>query len=257
MTAVSNYRVHGSDAGDWVTLSHPVGSSLDIWAGQIDALAREHRVLVYNLRGHGGDRREETSCTVDDLANDVLQLWQQLDIKRSHVVGLSLGGCVGVALAHHAPAQVQSLMVVNSRLEVDQAASDMWLQRAQTVEQQGMDAILAPMLDRWLTPSFIAGNPEQVDRVRQTLLATSVNGFAACCRALSGMHQRDRLAGLTVPTFFMSGLADKAVPGLFLQDYARQNPAFEFAEVPGPHIVNLENPTEFIRSLLNFIGRHC
>lgn len=256
MTPQFEYAIHGPKAADWITLSHPIGSSLEIWAGQIKALSQKHQVLVYNTRGHGGDRRPESTCTVDDLAGDVLQLWQQLGITRSHFVGLSLGGCIGVALARQAPQRVQSLVVANSRLEVDQAACDMWLQRASLVEQQGLEPIVAATLERWLTPGFMAGQPLVVEQVRQTLLATSPLGFAACARALASMHLQQHLAGLNVPALFLSGLSDKAVPSAMLEHYALENPTFSFVAVSGPHILNLENPGDFNQSILDFIERH-
>lgn len=256
MTQIFEYAIHGPKTGDWITLSHPIGSSLEIWAGQIEALSRQHPVLVYNTRGHGSDQCQDASCTVDDLAGDVLRLWQQLGIKRSHLVGLSLGGCVGVAVAHQAPDRVKSLVVANARLEMDGAATDMWLQRASLVEQQGIAPIVSPTLERWLTPEFMAAFPLEVAQLRQTLLATSPKGFAACARALAAMHQEGRLAGLKVPTLFLSGLADKAVPGVMVEHYAQQNPAFSFAAIPGPHILNLENPGDFNLAVLDFIGRH-
>ena len=256
MSTRFDYCIHGPETGDWITFSHPVGSSLDIWAGQIEAFSRRHRVLTYNTRGHGKDRPNETHGSVDDLASDVLELWRHLSIERSHFVGLSLGGCVGVALAHRAPQSVQSLAVVNARLEIDADGAGMWLQRAQTVEQQGLAPILAPMLERWLTPAFMAEQPTQVERVSQTVLATSPNGFAACCRALAAMHQEHRLAGLQVPTLLMTGLSDKAIPSTMVEHYARQNPSFELATLQGPHILNLENPTAFNRTVLDFIERH-
>lgn len=255
MTQDFEYAIHGPKTGDWITLSHPIGSNLDIWAGQIDALSQRHKVLVYNTRGHGRDKREEAACTVDELASDVLQLWQQLGITRSHFVGLSLGGCIGVAIAHQVPDRVQSLVVANARLEMDADACAMWLQRASLVEQQGIEPVVAPTLERWLTPAFMNDHPLEVDQIRQTLLATSPKGFAACARALAGMHQQERLAGLHVPTLFIAGLADTAVPRVMVEQYARQNPAFGFAALAGPHLLNLENPAGFNLTVLDFMDR--
>lgn len=256
MTNFFEYAIHGHKTGAWITLSHPIGSNLDIWAGQIEALSQRHQVLVYNTRGHGGDSRQESTCTVDDLADDVLQLWQQLGITRSHFVGLSLGGCIGVAVAHQAPQRVQSLVVANARLEMDRAAADIWLQRSSLVEQQGIEPIVSPTLERWLTPEFMADQPAAVAQIRQTLLTTSPKGFAACGRALAAMHLQERLAGLYVPALFLSGLSDKGVPSVMMEHYARQNPAFSFATMAGPHILNLENPRDFNLTILNFIERH-
>jgi 3-oxoadipate enol-lactonase len=248
------YSVYGAPGGQWVTLSHPVGSDLQVWSPQIAELSRQHQVLAYNTRGHGGDVRGESVCSVHDLADDVVRLWDQLGIARSHFVGLSLGGCVGVALAGKAPARIISLTVVNSRLEMDELASSGWSQRAALAESQGMQPLAEPMIERWLTPSFITARPLEVDKVRQTVLGTSPKGFAACARALADMHLEHSLASLTVPTLFLAGLSDNAVPAEITRHYADQNPAFSYAAIPGPHILSLENPAGFNHAVLDFLA---
>lgn len=249
------YTVHGPQDGAWVTLSHPIGSSLDLWAGQIEALSKRHRVLVYSTRGHGRSAAPSARCSVDDLAADVLQLWDQLGIARSHFVGLSLGGCIGVAVAQQAPARVASLVVACARLEMDAVASDMWRQRATLVEQQGMALMVAPTLERWLTPEFMATQPAAVARLRQTLLATSPQGFAACARALADMHLEPGLARLQVPALFIGGRDDKAVASSLVEHYAQQTPGARFLALAGPHILNLENPAGFNQAVLEFLDR--
>jgi 3-oxoadipate enol-lactonase len=247
------YATCGAPGGQWITLSHPVGSDLRIWDAHIAELSQQYRVLVYNLRGHGGDVRDESTCNVRDLADDVIRLWDYLGIARSHFVGLSLGGCVGVALASNAPTRVSTLTVVNSRLEMDELASIGWSQRAELAESEGMRPLVNPMIERWLTPAFVATHPVEVGVVKQTLLATSPNGFAACARALADMRLKQALAGLSVPTLFLAGLSDNAVPSDLTRHYADQNPAFSFAAIPGPHILNLENPEGFNQAVLGFL----
>lgn len=249
------FSVHGPENGSWITLSHPIGADMNLWAGQIEFFAKSYRVLAYNTRGHGRDMRKDTQCTVDDLAADVLQLWKQLGINRSHFVGLSLGGCVGVALAYQAPQMIESLTVACSRLEMDPAATAMWQQRAKQVEEQGMAPIAAATLERWLTPDFMSKQPEKTQQIRQTLIDTPPQGFAACARALADMHQLQRLAGLQVRTLFIGGSKDMAVPCATVKQYALMNPLFSFHELEGPHILNMENPIGFQQTITDFISQ--
>ncbi|GAB3479145.1 alpha/beta fold hydrolase [Polaromonas eurypsychrophila] len=252
--AESTYSIEGLQTGPWLTLSHPVGSDRTTWAAQVAVLARQYRVLSYDIRGHGHAPSQGSVCSVDDLAADVHRLWQQLGIERSHFVGLSLGGCVGLALAHRHPETVQSLVIANARLEMDTAATQMWLQRAATVEQHGMAPVVEPTLERWLTPAFKALQPTQVAAVRRSLAATSPEGFAACARALADMHQAHRLLDLKIPTLLLAGLSDLAVPRDLMQGYAASNARLQFVELSGPHIVHLENPDGFSRAVLDFLA---
>lgn len=256
MLPVPDYTLQGPEQAPWLTLSHPIGVNWQIWDAQIQTFAQSYRVLAYTTRGHGADQRTDASCTVEDLAGDVLQLWQALGITRSHFVGLSLGGCVGVALALKAPARLRSLVVACSRLQMDTPARDMWLQRATLVEQQGMAPVVAPTLERWFTPGFVSAQPAIIEAVRQVLLNTPARGFAACARALAGLQLADQLPGLKNPVLFMAGQDDKAVSADMVRSYAQACPCALFEALPGPHILNLENPQAFNQRVLAFLASH-
>lgn len=248
------FSMVGPDTGEWLTFSHPLGSDMSIWHAQVEALSADYRVLVYNTRGHGPDAKVAPSCDMDDLADDVLRLWAQLGIQRSHFVGLSLGGCVGVALASREPDRVLSLVVANARLGMDAAASAMWRQRASTALDAGMSAITESTLSRWLTPAFMQAEPGIVNKVRHTLLHTLPQGFSTCALALSSTHLQERLPALSVRTLFISGIDDQAVPVHLTQAYAHQNPGFDYAALAGPHLLNIENPDGFNTTVRRFLA---
>lgn len=251
------YRVHGAEPAPWLTLSHPLGADLRIWDTLVPALAQRYRVLAVNTRGHGGDRRPmAASCTMDELAGDVQQLWAQLGIRRSHFLGLSLGGCIGASLALRAPDSVHALIVACARLEMDAATSEIWRQRASLVEQQGMAPVLTPTLERWFTPAFLAAQAADVEQVRQMLLACPPQGFAASARALAGLHLASQLPQLRRPTLFMAGRHDKAVPAHQVEHDASLVPDARFVALDGPHLLHLENPDGFRRTVLDFLAQH-
>lgn len=254
MNADSSHAVHGPETGDWLTLLHPVGADRHTWAPVLPRLAERYRVLSLDTRGHGAAPARGPVCGVDDLADDVFALWQQLGIRRSHVVGVSLGGCVGLALAHRRPEALGRLVIANARLEMDEAASGMWRQRAATALAQGMAPLVEPTLERWLTPDFRAAWPERTEAVRQTLLATPPEGFAACAQALAAMHQHPRLAALKLPALLLSGRDDTAVPSALVREGAALHPGLRYAEIAGPHLLHQENPQGFVEAVLDFLA---
>ena len=251
MSPILEHTLHGPDGAPWLTLSHPIGADLRIWDALLPALSRNYRVLAVNTHGKTG-----THDTMDGLAAQVQQLWQALGIERSHFLGLSLGGCIGVALALRAPKSLQSLVVACSRLEMDAAASSMWQQRATLVEQQGMAPVVAPTLERWFTPTFLARQPAVVEDVRQQLLACPPRGYAASARALAGLHLQDRLGQLQAPALYLAGLDDQAVPASQIEGYARLTPGARYAALAGPHILHLENPDGFSGQVQDFLAQH-
>lgn len=254
MSPVVEHTLHGPDDAPWLTLSHPIGASRRIWDALLPALSRNYRVLAFNTHGQGSEAG--TPDTMDDLAAQVQELWQSLGIVRSHFLGLSLGGCIGVALALRAPQSLHSLVVACARLEMDAAATAMWQQRAALVGQQGMAPVIAPTLERWFTPAFLAQHPAAVEEVRQQLLACPPRSYAASARALAGLHLQDRLGQLQVPTLYLAGLDDQAVAAAQIEGYARLTPGARYAALAGPHILPLENPDGFSRHVLDFLAQH-
>jgi 3-oxoadipate enol-lactonase len=90
--------------------------------------------------------------------------------------------------------------------------------------------------------------------------ATNPHGFSSAALALSQMHLSGKLAPLKPPTLFLGGLQDKAVASALLSEYANPianpnaNPNFRYASIPGPHLLNIENPIGFNHAILEFFG---
>jgi pimeloyl-ACP methyl ester carboxylesterase len=108
-----HYLVQGE--GEPVVLIHALHSSALInWrlTGVMDELARDHRVIVLDLPGHGrSDRPERGSAYGLQLVEDVILLMDHLHVKRAHVVGYSLGGMVGMKLIATHPDRVISATI--------------------------------------------------------------------------------------------------------------------------------------------------
>src|SRR5262245_66460291 len=70
---------------------------------QFEHFAREHAVTAVDLRGVGQSDRPREGYSIPELADDVAALCALLGITQPVVVGHSLGGMIGVALAARYP----------------------------------------------------------------------------------------------------------------------------------------------------------
>ena len=89
------------------------------WMGQIRAFADQFRCLALDNRDAGQSSYATQSYTIAELANDVAEVLQALDLPPAHVVGLSLGGMIAQELALRHPERVQSLFLVGTVAQVD------------------------------------------------------------------------------------------------------------------------------------------
>src|SRR5688572_13881467 len=84
-------------AGVPVVLVHGFTANIErswIETGVLPDLARDYRVIAFDLRGHGGSDKPHEPRAYEEVGLDVIRLLDHLEISRAHVVGYSLGGII-------------------------------------------------------------------------------------------------------------------------------------------------------------------
>lgn len=198
---------HISDGdGPTVVLGASLGTTLDMWSGQLP-LADRFELVRYDHRGHGASPSPRGPYAIADLAGDVLEL----GFERAHYVGLSLGAMVGMWLAAHAPERIDRLVLICTSAHMPPASA--WQERAAAVRAAAStEPVADAIVDRWLTPGFARAHPHERARLRAMLTAADPEGYAACCGAIERMDLRPDLPQIRAPTLVISGADDRATP---------------------------------------------
>jgi pimeloyl-ACP methyl ester carboxylesterase len=107
-------------------LIHGLAANLAFWYARIaPALARRHRVVMFDLRGHGRSSMPKTGYACSRMADDVCALLDHLRIDRAHVVGHSFGGNVALHFACRWPERMASLTMADVRVRAVQPRVDL------------------------------------------------------------------------------------------------------------------------------------
>lgn len=85
-------------------------------------LADRYRLISYHRRGYGGSSRTRGPLSLAEQSGDCRRLLSHLGVRRTHVVGHSLGGAIGLQLALDAPRLVNTLSVLEAGLMVGESA---------------------------------------------------------------------------------------------------------------------------------------
>lgn len=239
MSVALHHDVHGPGGAPVLVLAGSLGTTLEMWDGQLPLAARLRLVRV-DHRGHGGSPAPPGPYEIADLGRDVVTLLDRLAIERASYCGLSIGGMVGIWLAAHVPERIERLVLICTSARMAPATA--WADRAAAVRAAGSTEVIADaVVERWLTPDFAAAHPDLRARLRAMLAATPAAGYAACCGAIERMDLRGDLTRITAPTLVVSG-ADDPAASLEHQHLISQRIPGARHEVVGPaaHLASVE-----------------
>ncbi len=269
--------------GTDLIMIHGLATNRAFWYADLaQRLKRYFRITLYDLRGHGYSERSEAGYGAQDMALDLQDLMDQLDIGSAHLVGHSYGGGIALELAVLAPQRVRSLALLDTkinRLQPEQRLHDCehlspfeeevlaadgrdWseekhigLRYLEVMARLRLDGFEARTRDQF-TP-FGAGRGG-VRSARQ-YLALLEETRAAGEFSLRGASLAE-LQALHLPLLLMYGEYSRCVPSgralLGIQDAAR------FALVPeAGHFFPASHPDLVMRALCEFLnlgvaGRH-
>ncbi len=245
------YTLEGDATKPVLVLSHSLGAASAMWEPQRVEFLEHFRLLAYDTRGHGRSSVPAGPYTIAQLGQDVVDLLDAMGISTASFCGLSMGGMVGQWLGAHAAQRIDRLVLSNTAAKIGTAED--WNARIQAVRDGGMAAIVPAVLRRWFTPSFRERYPRDVEATAAMLLATSPEGYNACCGAIRDMDQQAVLGRIQASALVLIGTYDQATSHEEGQRLAAAIPRAQLVELPAAHLGNVEAPDAFTAATLNFL----
>lgn len=251
-----HYRLDGAAGAPVVALVNSLATDLTLWDAQIPALTPRYRVLRYDTRGHGRSAAPAGPYSIDMLVDDLLGLLAVLQAERAYVVGVSLGGLTALATALRRPPNVAGIVACDCRADMPPEFAAGIDARNKLVRNEGMQAIVTAMVERWFTPATLAAKPAYLDGIRRMIGETSVEGFTGCAEAIRNSGLRPRVGGIRLPSLFVVGTADAALPVAMMQAMQMEVPGSRFAAIEGAgHLPNVEQSEAFNSAVLEFLDQ--
>jgi pimeloyl-ACP methyl ester carboxylesterase len=248
-----------------VVLAHGWGMASRFWVHQVRDLARDHRVIAYDQRGHGSSGTPPTSDhSLDALAGDLHAVLRAAvpDPRRALLVGHSMGAMTIVAWARHRAGRVAEHAhgAVLADTGVDQLHSTFFAELgvarlvADTVGVRALRSRLpvpsrtTPVSAR-VTRAVACGDepsPSAVALTEQLFLDCPADVRSAFGATLSDLDLADAVEHLRLPTTVVTGTADRLTPPVHAERLAAALPHAELVELEGAgHQAPLEEPEAF------------
>jgi 3-oxoadipate enol-lactonase len=235
---------------------HGIGGAARVWRDQLAAFGDRYRAIAWDMPGYGGSL-PLARVSIVTLAEALQDFLLGTGATRPIIVGHSIGGMIvqqwlvkypraarAVVLAQTSPAFGKSdgnwqKSFIEARLGP--------LDRGETMRS------LAPML----VNELVGDDPDRggMEIARECVASVREASYRAAILALLDFDQRKALGAIAVPTLVLSGSRDKNAPAPMMAKMATHIPSATYVELEGAgHLVNLERPEAFNRTLEQFLG---
>lgn len=242
-----------------VVFLHAFPLNSDMWYPQVGVAPAGWRMIAPDNRGFGSSTPSCDSKTrMNDLAGDVIDLMDHLEITEAVVAGCSMGGYVAFELLESAPRYVSGLVLVDTRAGADteegKAARRKMLE---TIDKGGSEAIADEMTPKLLGATTRRERPDLVKHVHHMIGATDPGAIKMAVNAM--MERKDMtplLDRIHVPTLIVAGVEDTLIPLSAIRQMhtAIKSSTLEMIPFAG-HLPNLEQTTAFDVALQLFLQR--
>jgi pimeloyl-ACP methyl ester carboxylesterase len=255
------YEVHGRAGGTPLVLAYGIGGNADLWDVNLPALAAEHRVILWEPRGHARSEspQDPARYSFARWVLDLRDLLDELGIRVAHVGGLSLGAGIATRFALRFPRRVRSLLITNSS-----SASGLPLpvpslvMRARSIEvtlNEGMDAMAEfSMAANPNVAARVALDPASKAEFYAYYRRLTPIGYANSLRALLAMdHITAELPRIRVPVLLIGGDLDPSLgPMRVIHRKVRGSKLVVLS--PATHFANRDQPEAWNRAALEFLA---
>ncbi len=215
------------------------------------------RLIAYDMRGHGYAAHAPPAQTLAQLAIDLHNILNKLNIAKADIYGQSYGGAVAQYFALGYPQQTRSLGLITTAGE----AQPSWITRATRAEEAGTIAQLLPeTIMRWFTPEAITRNEWGVRYARSCVERISLSDWADAWRCMSQLDtlQSLRAGKVKCPVLLVCGVQDASTGPKWMTRLREAcetggNEQVIYKEIdPGVHMMALEQSEALTREILDF-----
>jgi pimeloyl-ACP methyl ester carboxylesterase len=249
-----------TSGGEAVVLVHGYGSSMKSYLPVVPDLRRHHRVIAVDLPGFGFSDRRPGDYSAEALADVLVQILEQKQLGRVHLVGHSWGASIALAFALRHPERLARLVVISGWLYEEQILPFMRWARlpglgeslfAVHYTQQMGEKIYFNFYDpKWVTN-------EMVDEVVE--ITRRPGTVAAALAAARGMHfvaREQRHKEIDHEALLVWGAEDRVAHPVFGERLARELPHARLVLIPAcGHIPMIECQGPTAAALTDFLDR--
>ena len=239
-----------------IVFIHGVGLNKDIWKPQIDFF-KNYTTLTYDLLGHGKTPLEKSKVSFDDFSKQLLLLIDDLELKKIHLVGFSLGALIARDFASKYCERLLSLIIHGSIYKRNEDQRRVVLNRF-SLAKMNKPTSRHMALRRWLSQEFIKKNPEIYKTIYSQLETNDRKNFLKSYEVFVNFKDDDNvIKKIETNTLITTGENDVGSTPEMSKNLSKIIQDSKFIEIKkGKHLCSIECSEDVNITFKNFIDKN-
>ena len=252
----TSYSLHKINEKTPIVFVHGVGLTKEIWEPQI-GFFKDYNTLTYDLLGHGKTSLKESKVSFEDFSKQLLKLIDELNFKKIHLVGFSLGALIARHFASEHNDRLNSLIMLSSIYKRTEVQNRVVKNRFE-VAKMDRPASKHASLRRWLSEDFSKKNPHICKKIYSILEKNKRVDFLKCYEIFVNYVDDDNmLKKINVDTLIATGENDVGSTPEMSKNLSKMIQGSKFIEIKkGKHLCSIECANDVNITFKKFIDQH-
>ena len=187
-----------------IVFIHGVGLNHTIWNPQINFF--DNTVIAYDILGHGKTPLEKNNLSFNDFSIQLLNLMDELDIDKIHLVGFSIGSLIARDFATKYNLRLKSLTLLCSIF--NRSAKQQRIVNDRFELSKKSRSLSKQALKRWFTDDYINKNPNIYEKICSMLEENKMENFLKVYELFVKHQDNEIFENIKTKTLVMTGEND-------------------------------------------------
>lgn len=248
------YETRGS--GPPLVLVTGLSGTAAFWAQHVDALAGRFTLILHDHRGTGRSSHSQIVYSVDQMADDTLQLIDHLGLDKVYFAGHSTGGAIGQTLAIDHPDRLDRVVLSATWAGKDAYFDLFFTWRKRLLLEVGREDYLRSILFAAKPPAWYRDHPQELAAMTPEFIEERVPDLhcaASRLDAIMAFDRRAQVAQIAAPCLVICAQDDIVTPPYLSEELAELIPNAELKLLPdGGHFYPQTRPEDFLDAVIGF-----
>ena len=239
-----------------IVFIHGVGLTKEMWSPQINFF-KDKNVLTYDLIGHGKTLLEKTQLNFEDFTKQLINLIDELELKKIHLVGFSLGSLIARHFASEYSDRLSSL-VLHASIYKRSIEQKRVVENRFELMKMSKPASKKNALRRWFTEEFIKNNKEVYDKIYSMLEDNDIKNLLKVYKLFVNYEDEDEMCRkININTLVTTGQYDVGSTTEMAKNLTKKIKDAKYKEIKnGKHLCNIECAENFNKTIELFIDQN-